>query len=87
MVGPHGGGSAETQREAIQKLASFLGIDLDEATLNEIAQRIFQRSSTTFRKGMIGDWRNHFTAEHKAAFKRQAGELLLELGYEDDLSW
>ena len=87
MVGPHGGGSAETQREAVHKLASFLGIDLDEAMLNEIASRIFQRSSTTFRKGVIGDWRNHFTAEHKAAFKRQAGELLLELGYEDDLSW
>lgn len=39
------------------------------------------------RKGISGDWQNHFTPEHIAAFKRVAGERLIELGYERDLSW
>jgi hypothetical protein len=40
-----------------------------------------------FRKGIEGDWRNHFTNEMKQGFKGIAGSLLIELGYETDMSW
>ena len=40
-----------------------------------------------YRKGVAGDWRNHFTEGHKRLFKSKAGELLVALGYEKDLSW
>jgi hypothetical protein len=43
--------------------------------------------SPTFRIGTTGGWRNRFTPEHRALFKEVAGELLIELGYESDLSW
>jgi hypothetical protein len=43
--------------------------------------------SPTFRTGTAGGWRTHFTAGHKALFKEVAGELLIDLGYERDLSW
>jgi len=36
---------------------------------------------------MIGDWRNHFTEQHKEAFKNLAGTELVELGYERDQNW
>jgi Sulfotransferase domain len=40
-----------------------------------------------YRKGMPGDWFNHFEAEHVAYFKEHYGELLIKLGYENDDSW
>lgn len=40
-----------------------------------------------YRKGVSGDWKNYFTAAHKECFNREAGELLVGLGYEKDLHW
>ncbi len=34
------------------------------------------------RKGIAGDWRNHFTDAHVAAFERVAGDAMRELGYD-----
>jgi lipopolysaccharide transport system ATP-binding protein len=39
------------------------------------------------RKGVAGDWRNHFTERIKAAFKARYGGLLVATGYEKDLHW
>jgi hypothetical protein len=39
------------------------------------------------RKAISSDWKNHFDEGHKEIFKRHAGDLLVELGYERDLSW
>jgi hypothetical protein len=43
--------------------------------------------SPTFRKGGTGDWKTHFSAEHKKLFKEQTGDLLIKLGYESDHDW
>lgn len=40
-----------------------------------------------FRKGVSGDWKNHFTPELKALYKEKAGAALIEFGYEPDLDW
>jgi hypothetical protein len=40
-----------------------------------------------YRKGVAGDWINHFDAGHKEYFKSIYGQLLIKLGYEADLSW
>ncbi len=39
------------------------------------------------RKGVVGDWVNHFTKESAEVFDRLAGDALIELGYESDNSW
>jgi len=39
------------------------------------------------RKGVAGDWRNHFTERIKAAFKARHGGVLVAAGYEKDLCW
>lgn len=39
------------------------------------------------RKGIVGDWRNHFTKESADIFDTLAGDMLVELGYESDRSW
>jgi hypothetical protein len=40
-----------------------------------------------FRKGIPGDWRNHFTGGHVRYFKMLFNPLLLKLGYERDENW
>jgi hypothetical protein len=40
-----------------------------------------------YRKGVPGDWRNHFTPEHVAYFKAHYGEVLRTLGYEEGAHW
>lgn len=39
------------------------------------------------RKGVVGDWKNHFTPKVKERAKMLIGEALIELGYEKDMSW
>jgi hypothetical protein len=39
------------------------------------------------RKGVAGDWRNHFTPALKSAFKARYGGLLVATSYESDLYW
>ncbi|MGH2581921.1 MAG: sulfotransferase domain-containing protein, partial [Anaerolineales bacterium] len=52
-----------------------------------LTDSIHPENSPTFRKGMIGGWREHFNEEHKALFKQLCGELLVDLGYEKTLNW
>ena len=87
MVGPRGGGSHETQRMEIRKIAEHLGVQLEEKDMQHIATKMFHRGSTTFRKGIIGDWKRHLTPEHQVAFRSIAGQLLTDLGYEPDQDW
>jgi len=42
---------------------------------------------STFRKGCKGDWKSHFDNNLKEKFKQEAGDFLVELGYEKDLNW
>lgn len=39
------------------------------------------------RKGISGDWRNHFDRECAELFEHHAGEALLAMGYESDSGW
>ena len=87
LVGQHGGGAAEVPLTRIREIANHLGRPVEDATVAEIAERMYSKSSSTFRKGQIGDWRNHFTDEHRDVFKKVAGNLLIQLGYEDSLDW
>jgi hypothetical protein len=55
--------------------------------LDVLQSQMTPRKSTTFRKGIAGDWRNHFTQENKTRFKQIAGDLLIRLGYEKTNDW
>ena len=81
----HGDEAIQALREAqlreIGAVASHLGIDLSESETDQIAAQLFG-GTLTFRKGEIGAWRHHLSAEHIAAFKEIAGEVLVDLGYE-----
>ncbi|MEP7357845.1 MAG: sulfotransferase domain-containing protein [Anaerolineales bacterium] len=40
-----------------------------------------------YRKGVAGDWVNHFSPENRALFKTNFGGLLQKLGYEPSNNW
>lgn len=39
------------------------------------------------RKGIVGDWRNHFSREQAKRFNDHFGQFMLEQGYVDNLEW
>jgi hypothetical protein len=43
-----------------------------------------ERSGSFFRKGVAGDWKNHFTPELRETYARVLGDFLVEFGYEKD---
>ena len=72
--------------------------DLNQARINEVVERFSfakmtgrkpgaQDASSFMRKGVVGDWQNHFDKDAAIAFDRHAGQLLVQLGYEADRQW
>lgn len=69
--------------------SSYLKRIVDE---NSFARRAGRKPgeedvSSHYRKGVSGDWKNHFTDHIKAEFKQKFGQLLIDTGYEKDLNW
>lgn len=58
-----------------------------ETILDALESSINPGKSPTFRSGKTGEWRKHFTEEHKQIFKDVVGDLLIRLGYEKDKDW
>jgi len=40
-----------------------------------------------YRKGVAGDWQNHFTEEIRTVFKERCNDILIQYGYEADENW
>jgi hypothetical protein len=58
-----------------------------ELILDALESSINPSKSPTFRSGKTGEWKKHFTEEHKKIFKDVAGGLLVKLGYEKNNDW
>lgn len=86
LVGPQGGGTQDAQLEELRRIAHHLGFWRREGEIVGVARQLYG-GTRTFRKGQIGGWREHFSEEHKQAFKSVAGSLLIDLGYEQDDNW
>jgi sulfotransferase family protein len=58
-----------------------------ELILESLESSINPGRSPTFRSGKTGEWKKHFTEEHRKIFKDVARDLLVKLGYEKDNNW
>jgi Sulfotransferase family len=89
----------ERPEEEVRRLLEFLRAEASEKTvkmcvnaasfekLSKGRTRGQEDPTSFFRKGIAGDWRNVFTEQDKDLFKKEAGDLLIRLGYEKDDSW
>jgi hypothetical protein len=85
--------------EEVRRLLEFLRAEASEKTVKRCVNAAsFEKLSkgrtrgqedptSFFRKGIAGDWSNVFTEQDKVLFKKEAGDLLIQLGYEKDDSW
>jgi hypothetical protein len=84
----------------LKGILEFLGVKSDDGTVAWIVDTCsFERFAegrkrgeanlnSEYRKGVIGDWKNYFTDRDREQFKHsEAGELLIELGYEKSMGW
>jgi hypothetical protein len=80
------------------KILKFLDLEEDDKTVHDMLHKssfkyITGRDSgdenqkSFYRKGIAGDWENHFTEDDKKIFKDIAGDLLIKLGYAKDYNW
>jgi hypothetical protein len=58
-----------------------------EQAVSVLSEAIKPSESGTFRKGIVGDWKKHFTEENKENFKANCGDLLQKLSYEKGANW
>lgn len=80
---------------ALRKVAAFLGLPVpptvqrvefhQPSLLARVMRRItgkqFTSSAVQPRKGVVGDWVNHFSKEDEALFWKEAGHTMERLGY------
>ena len=81
-----------------RELFEFLDLPHDDRLIHDLLERSSFRfyagrergqedRRRFYRKGVAGDWKNHFGDEEKRVFKEVAGDMLVKLGYENDLDW
>ncbi len=81
------------RRAALERLLSYLekrGLSLRtprHEAIQVLEEAIAPGKSGTFRKGQPGNWREHFTDANKFMFKEMAGDVLVQLGYEEGREW
>ena len=89
---------ADPVEEMSRAVRTVLEIEPDRERLKKIVEKYtFDNMSkrkpgqenrhSFFRKGVAGDWKNHFSRESREVFDRYGGDTLIRLGYEKDRSW
>jgi len=85
--------------DTLRKILTFYSIDAEPLDLKRMiatADKNTKRGGSlrerlekrvTFRSGETGGWRKYLTDRDVALFKRDAGDLLVELGYEASHEW
>ena len=92
LVGERGGSSEEKRLAQVAQILDILEVNLaSEEIKNKFASNVMNpQESHTFVKGgqgKKGGWTTFFKPDHKEAFKKVAGDTLIELGYETNLDW
>ncbi len=78
-----------------RRMLAFLGVDASDeivgACVDAASFRVLsggrnpgeEDPKSHYRKGIVGDWQNHFDDETHSRFLQEAGNLLREIGYAD----
>lgn len=85
--------------DALTHVARHFGLDYSLETIKTIVdthsfrqlsggrQQGVDSKNSFYRKGVAGDWKNHFSETLKELYKRQVKDFFVEFGYEQDCNW
>lgn len=65
----------------INHMDENLRVRVNCTDVEKMRRRINPDTCATFRKGIIGDWKNHFSDEHEELFWEKCGKVMKDLGY------
>lgn len=88
----------EDDHAVFERIIDYCGIDVSRKRLREIIRyntfeavtgrkRGQEDVNAHQRKGIVGDWSNHFTEQIKESFKQHFGGVLIKTGYENNFLW
>lgn len=83
LVNPDGSKNPEGFQKFIDYLGNYAGT-LECKSPKQMINRIDPNSCNTYRKGVVGDWKNHFKDKHIKIFWQTCGNIMRELGYVND---
>jgi hypothetical protein len=78
LVGEAGGGSQAAQHHLIWSILLKLQVD---GCVAELASKVFNKDSATFREGKIGSWRTQLTPAMVEQLEAGCGDVLAAFGY------
>jgi hypothetical protein len=65
------------------EISYALGVPMKKPPIKYMPERITELVGIFPRKGIVGDWKTHFSDDDLAFFLKKAGKRMKELGYTD----
>lgn len=90
MVNPVSSLTSALQKVNVSVESNLIDRVSDRITFSKFTggrEKGVEQKASHFRKGIVGDYRNHFTPLHKAICKLRIGTHLVSFGYEKDFLW
>lgn len=78
LIGDAGGGSIAAQHDLIWSILLKLQVD---GSVSDLADKVFNKNSDTFREGKIGAWRAQLTSKLISQLKENCGDVISAYGY------
>lgn len=84
LVNTNGSSNPKGYQKIIDYLGNYAGT-LNCKTPGQMIGRININGCNTFRKGIVGDYKNHFKERHIELFREKCSDMMKEFGYDAKL--
>ncbi len=93
LLGENGNGTKELRKNTLIAIANFINLELTESRLDTVLKHMYFQDKNlvqdqkVFVRATTGNWKKFMKPKHKQLFKERMGNLLVDLGYEENNDW